>query len=86
MINFGNSPKIGFRFLDLRNVIKEKKAELHTISDSAKPDITLGNVSWLTPDIKNSERIIDTCYGEMPMVFSKTKSLSIVPFFTVKLP
>ena len=23
--------------------------------DSAKPDIILGNESWLTPDIKNSE-------------------------------
>ena len=34
--------------------IKNKKAELHTIIDSAKPDIILGNESWLTPDIKNS--------------------------------
>ena len=30
--------------------------------------------------------IIDTCYGQMPMVFSKNKSLSIVPFFTMNLP
>ena len=35
--------------------LKNKKAELHTIIDSAKPDIILGNESWLTPDIKNSE-------------------------------
>ena len=35
--------------------IKNKKAELRTIIDSAKPDIILGNESWLTPDIKNSE-------------------------------
>ena len=35
--------------------IKNKKAELHTIIDSAKPDIILGNESWLNPDIKNSE-------------------------------
>ena len=35
--------------------IKDKKAELHTINDSAKPDIILGNESWLTPDIKNSK-------------------------------
>ena len=35
--------------------IKSKKAELHTIIDSAKPDIILGNESWLTPAIKNSE-------------------------------
>ena len=35
--------------------VKNKKAELHTIIDSAKPDIILGNESWLTPDIKNSE-------------------------------
>ena len=35
--------------------IKNKKAELHTIIDSAKLDIILGNESWLTPDIKNSE-------------------------------
>ena len=34
--------------------IKNKKAEPHTIIDS-KPDIILGNESWLTPDIKNSE-------------------------------
>ena len=32
-----------------------KRAELHTVIDSAKPDIILGNESWLTPDIKNSE-------------------------------
>ena len=35
--------------------IKNKKAELHTIIDSAKPDIILGNEFCLTPDIKNSE-------------------------------
>ena len=35
--------------------IKNKKAELHTIIDSAKPDIILGNESWLTPDIKHLE-------------------------------
>ena len=35
--------------------IKNKTAELHTIIDSAKPDIILGNESWLTPDIKNLE-------------------------------
>ena len=35
-----------------RQSIKNKKAELHTIIDSAKPDIILGNESWLTPDIK----------------------------------
>ena len=35
--------------------IKNKKAELHTIMDSAKPYIFLGNESWLTPDIENSE-------------------------------
>ena len=35
--------------------IKNKKTELHTIIDSAKPDIILGNESWLTPHIKNSE-------------------------------
>ena len=35
--------------------IKNKKAELHTIIDSAKPDIILGNESWLTPDIKTQK-------------------------------
>ena len=40
--------------------IKNKKAELHTISNSAKPDIILGNESWFTPDIKNSEIIPDS--------------------------
>ena len=32
--------------------IKNKKAEIHTLIDSAKPDIILGNESWLTPDQK----------------------------------
>ena len=40
--------------------IKNKKAELHTIIDSAKPDIILGNESWLTPDIKNSKIFLDS--------------------------
>ena len=35
--------------------IKNRKTELHTIIDSAKPDIILGIESWLTPGIKNSE-------------------------------
>ena len=35
--------------------IKNKKAELLTIIDSSKPDIILGNESWLNPDIANSE-------------------------------
>ena len=35
--------------------IKNKMAELHTIIDLAKPDIILGNESWLTPEIENSE-------------------------------
>ena len=40
--------------------IKNKKAELHTIIDSAKPDIILVNESWLTPEIKNSEIFPDS--------------------------
>ena len=40
--------------------IKNKRAELHTIIDSAKPDIILGNESWLTPDIQNSEIFPDS--------------------------
>ena len=40
--------------------IKNKKAELHTIIDSAKPDIILGIESWLTPEIKNSEIFPDS--------------------------
>ena len=40
-------------FMNCRS-IKNKKAELHTIINSAKPDIILGNESWLTPDIKRS--------------------------------
>ena len=40
--------------------IKNKKAELHTIIDSAKPGIILGNESWLTPEIKNSEIFPDS--------------------------
>ena len=35
--------------------VKNKKAELYTVIDSAKPDIIIGNASWLTLDIKNSE-------------------------------
>ena len=40
--------------------IKNKKAEIHTLIDSAKPDIILGNESWLTPDIKKSEIFPDS--------------------------
>ena len=43
-----------------RQSIKNKKAELHTIIDSAKPDIILGNESWLTPEIQNSEIFPDS--------------------------
>ena len=40
--------------------IKNKKAEIHTVIDSAKPDIILGNESWLTPEVKNSEIFPDS--------------------------
>ena len=30
--------------------IKNKKAEIHTVIDLAKPDMILGNASWLTPE------------------------------------
>ena len=43
--------------------IKNEKLNLiHTIMDLAKPDIILGNESWLTPgpDIKNSESFSDS--------------------------
>ena len=40
--------------------IKNQKAEIHTLIDSAKPDIILGNESWLTPDIKKSEIFPDS--------------------------
>ena len=40
--------------------VKNKKAEIHTIIDLAKSDIILGNESWLTPDIKNSEIFPDS--------------------------
>ena len=55
--------------------IKDKKAELHTIIDSAKPDNILGNESWLTPDIKDSEIFPDSFDAVrkekvMPMVVS----------------
>ena len=40
--------------------IKNKKAKLNTIIDSAKPDIILGNETWLTPEIKNSEIFPDS--------------------------
>ena len=36
--------------------IKNKKAELHTIINSAKPDIILGNESWLTRPLKLKTR------------------------------
>ena len=35
--------------------IKNKKAELHTVIESSKPDIILGTESWLKQDIANSE-------------------------------
>ena len=41
--------------------IKNKKAELHTIINSAKPDIILGNESWLTPDIPGRVAQSVTC-------------------------
>ena len=34
---------------------KNKKAEIHTVNNSTKPDIILGNEYWLTPYIENSE-------------------------------
>ena len=37
--------------------IKKKKAELHGVIDSAKPDIILGNELWLFPNIRNSESV-----------------------------
>ena len=40
--------------------IKNKKAEIHTVIESAKPDIILKNKSWLTPDIRNSEIFPDS--------------------------
>ena len=40
--------------------VNNKRAELHTFIDSAKPDISLGNESWSTPDIKNSEIFPDS--------------------------
>ena len=40
--------------------VKNKKAEIHTIIDSAKPDTIIGNESWLTPDLKNSEFFPDS--------------------------
>ena len=40
--------------------INNKKAEIHAVIDSAKPDIILGNESWLTPEIKNSEIFPDS--------------------------
>ena len=43
--------------------IKNKKAELHTIIHSAKPDIIFSNSSWLTPDIKTSEKFPDSFDG-----------------------
>ena len=42
------------------SVCLEKKAEIHTIIHSAKPDVILGNESWLTPDIENSEIFPDS--------------------------
>ena len=35
--------------------IKNKKLELQIIFDTAKPDISLGCESWLSPDIANME-------------------------------
>ena len=40
--------------------VKNKKAELHTLIDSAKPDTILGIETWLTPDIKNSQIFADS--------------------------
>ena len=77
--------------------VKNKKAELHTIIDSAKPDINLGNESWLTPDIKKTRKFSPTPLMQfrkpeqvMPMVVSQGGTLifsyirRLGPFFWVQ--
>ena len=59
--------------------IKNKKAELHTIIDSAKPDIIFGNKSWLTPDIRNSEILMQ--FGKTEQVMPMAVSLLLLSMF-----
>ena len=40
--------------------IKNKQVKSNTFINSAKPDIILGNESWLTPDIKITEMFPDS--------------------------
>ena len=40
--------------------IKNKKVEIQAVINSAKPDIILGNESWLTPEIINSDFFQDS--------------------------
>ena len=39
--------------------LKNKKAELHHMTHEYKPDIIIGTETWLTPDIKNTELLLD---------------------------
>ena len=41
--------------------IKNKVANIAAIIEEYKPDIILGNESWLHPDIKNNEIFPDNC-------------------------
>ena len=60
--------------------IKNKKAEIHAVIDSAKPDIILGNESWLTPEIKNSE-----IFQTLLMLSGKTELVMPMVVFSLLL-
>ena len=55
--------------------VKNKKAEFHTIVDSAKPDIILGNESWLRP----RHTLPDSATGRV------TDSKILCPFVSVRM-
>ena len=60
--------------------IQNKKAEIHDVIDSAKPGIILGNESWLTPEIKNSE-----IFQTLLMLSRKTELVTPMVVFSLLL-
>ena len=60
--------------------IRNKQAEIHAVIDSAKPDIILGNESWLAPEIKNSE-----IFQTLLMLSGKTELVMPMVVFSLLL-
>ena len=69
--------------------IKNKKAEIHTVIDSAKPDIILGNESWLTPEVKKTQKSFQIplmLSGKIEQVTTKVVVLSLRDLLCTEIP